>query len=125
MIIKRISACVALSCCLMSVHAASVDNATQQLQVLNSQIQAQLEAMQATQQKQMKDLNTQIQNQLKQMQTTLDSKINTMNAQIQKQMQTMNDTVQKQIKQVHDEKMQAPMPAPVGVTGGVKPNTKS
>jgi len=69
-----------------SAHIAFADdNVTQQIQVLNNQIQAQLKTMQAAQQKQLKDLNLQIQNQLKTMQTTLEQ----------------------QIKQVHEENKQS------------------
>jgi hypothetical protein len=96
------------SCWMLGTHIAFADNSTQQVQMLNSQIQAQLQTMQAAQQKQLKDLNIQIQNQLKQMQTTLDEKINTMNTQVQGQMKTMQNTLQQQIKQVRDEKSQVP-----------------
>lgn len=85
----------------------AADNTSQQIQMLNSQIQSQLQTMQATQQKQMKDLNTQIQAQLKEMQGTLDTKINTMNSQIQNQLKTVQDNLQKQVKQVHDENLKA------------------
>jgi DNA anti-recombination protein RmuC len=93
---------------MLGAHIAWADNSTQQVQMLNSQIQAQLQTMQAAQQKQLKDLNTQIQNQLKQMQTILDEKISTLNTQVQSQMKAMQTTLQQQIKQVHDEQSQSP-----------------
>jgi DNA anti-recombination protein RmuC len=92
---------------------ALADAASSQIQMLNSQIQAQLQQMQESQQKQLKTLNTQIQTQIKQLQSSLQDQMQTMNTSTQKQLQTMNTTLQQQIKQVHDEKVgssSAPVP---------------
>ena len=78
------------------------DNTSQQVQLLNSQIQSQLQQIQDVQQKQMKDLNKQIQNQLKQMQTTLEEKIKTMNDTTQTQIKTLQTSLQQQVKQIND-----------------------
>ncbi len=82
----------------------AADNTSQQIQMLNSQIQAQLQAMQATQQKQLTDLNKRQQDQMKTMQATLDDKINSLNTQLQDQMKTMQAALQQQIQQVQKGK---------------------
>lgn len=76
------------------------DNVSQQIQLLNSQIQAQLQTMQAEQQKQLVDLNKRLQEQMKTMQTTLDGKINQMNTQVQTQMKTLESGLKTEIQQV-------------------------
>ena len=55
--------------------ASADDNVSQQIQLLNSQIQAQIQKSQSDQQVQIKELNKQIQAQLKQMQTDLQAQI--------------------------------------------------
>ncbi|WP_133127419.1 hypothetical protein [Legionella nagasakiensis] len=83
------------------------DNVTKQIQLLNSQIQAQLQKIQADQQNQIKQLNTQIQTQLKQLQQQLQDQIQKVNTDTQKQMQTMQTTLENQIKQVQQQATQA------------------
>ena len=62
---KVLAASLLLGGLLNTAYAA--DNTSQQIQLLNSQIQAQLQKMQTDQQAQIKTLNTQIQTQIKQM----------------------------------------------------------
>ena len=95
-----VASLVYMGACNMSFAA---DNTSQQIQLLNSQIQAQLEKVQATQQKQLQTLNTQIQNQIKQMQTDLQAQIQKVNTQTQDQIKQVQTTLQQQIAQVQKE----------------------
>ncbi|AHE67388.1 hypothetical protein [Legionella oakridgensis] len=88
-------------------NAYADDNTTKQIQLLNSQIQAQLQKIQADQQNQIKQLNTQIQTQLKQLQQQLQDQIQQVNTDTQKQIQTLQTTLQNQIKQVQQQATQA------------------
>lgn len=77
-----------------SVCMAAEDSVSKQVQMLNSQIQAQLHQLQETQQKQMKDLNIKVQAQLQQMQTNLEAEIQKANTQNQAQFKQIHDSLQ-------------------------------
>jgi t-SNARE complex subunit (syntaxin) len=79
----------------------------QQIQMLNSQIQAQLQQMQETQQKQIADLNTQVQGQLKKMKDELSAQIATLNTNYQADLKKMQNDLQAQIKQVQSDVVKA------------------
>ncbi len=79
------------------------DDASKQIQMLNSQLQVQLQRLQETQQKQIQKLNKQLQSQLKDVQTKLQDEMKNMNTMTQKKMKKMQDNLQSQIKQVHEE----------------------
>ena len=79
---------------LSSVCMASDDNTAKQIQMLNSQIQAQLQQLQESQQKQIKELNVKIQAQLQQMQTNLEAEIQKVNTQNQAQFKKIQDNIQ-------------------------------
>lgn len=68
---------------------AADDNTSQQIQLLNSQIQAQLATLHNDQEKQIQTLNKQIQAQLKQMKSDLEEQI--------KQLQTGGEAVPKTV----------------------------
>lgn len=90
--------------CLASPMGTAADAAgAQQIQQLNSQIQAQLQQIQEAQQKQMKELNTKIQTQLKQIKTDLDASIAKVNTQNQTQLKQVQEALQAQIKQIQAE----------------------
>ncbi|MFZ4076431.1 MAG: hypothetical protein ACOYKA_00460 [Legionellaceae bacterium] len=89
-----------------SFGVCAADNTSAQIQMLNSQLQAQLQQMQDTQQKQIKELNTQLQKQLSTLQKDLQTKIETVNTQTQEQMKTLKADLEKQIMQVYDEATQ-------------------
>lgn len=73
---------------------AATDNVSQQIQLLNSQIQTQLQTIQSDQQKQIQTLNKQIQTQLKQTQTDLQAQIQKENAQTQAQIKELQTNLQ-------------------------------
>ena len=100
---KTILVPIILSMMTYALAGHAEDNTSDQIQMLNSQIQAQLQQMQETQQKELKELNMQLQTQLKKMQTDLQEKIQTLNTQTQEQMKTMQTELQTQIKQVYDD----------------------
>ncbi len=83
------------------------DNVSQQIQFLNSQIQAQFQKAQADQIKQNQALNTQLQLQLKQMHTDLQDQIQKMNAQTQDQIKQVQATLQQQIQVVQQQAIKA------------------
>lgn len=56
-------------------YAAQSNNASDQIQMLNQQIQAQMQKMQDDQQKQMQTMNTKLEAQIQQVQTTLQAQI--------------------------------------------------
>lgn len=91
---------IALLCLGVGSISSAADNTSQQIQLLNSQIQAQLQKMQADQQKQIQTLNTQLQGQIKQLQTTLEAEIQKGNTQSQAQIKQVQDNLEQQIKQV-------------------------
>ena len=69
----------------------AADNSSQQIQLLNSQIQVQLQTLQSTQQKQIQALNKQLQGQIKQVQTDLQAQIQKLNTQIQAQLKQLEN----------------------------------
>ena len=79
----------------------------QQVQMLNSQIQVQLQQMQETSQKQLADVNTKVQGQLKQMKDELSAQIATLNSNYQADLKKMQSDLQAQIKQVQSDAMKA------------------
>ena len=79
---------------------SSADSVSTQIQMLNSQIQAQLQKMQADQQKQTQTMNAQVQSQLKQMQSDLQDQIKKSSSQSQSQLKQVQDGLQKEIQQV-------------------------
>lgn len=83
------------------------DSVSQQIQLLNSQLQTQIQKVQADQQKQVQTMNTQVQAQLKQMQTDLQAQIQKVNAQTQAQMKQIQTTLQEQIKEVQKQAVQS------------------
>ena len=85
---------------------AANDNVSQQIQMLNSQIQAQMAKVQADQQKQILTFNTQMQAQIKQVQTELQAQIQKANAQTQSQIMLLQTTLQQQIKTVQQQATQ-------------------
>lgn len=87
-----------------SLSYGASDNISQQIQLLNSQIQGQLQKIQADQQKQMKQLNEQIQAQLAKLQTTLQEQIQQVNTQTQNQIKQVVSTLQQQIQDVQKNK---------------------
>jgi hypothetical protein len=56
-------------------YAAQTNNTSDQVQMLNQQIQAQMQKMQDDQQKQMQTMNTKLEAQIQQVQTTLQAQI--------------------------------------------------
>ena len=77
-----------------NVAYAADDSVSQQIQLLNSQIQTQLQTIQSDQQKQIQTLNKQIQAQLKQIQTDLQAQIQKGNAQTQAQIKELQTNLQ-------------------------------
>lgn len=75
------------------------DDVDKQIQQLNTQIQTQLQQIQALTQKQITTVNTQIQSQIQQMQADVQKQIATMNTQTQSQLQQLqisqNTAIQK------------------------------
>lgn len=84
--------------CMLSISsvcmAADGDNTAKQIQLLNSQIQAQLQQLQESQQKQIKELNVKVQAQLQQAQTNLEAEIQKANTQNQVQFKQIQDNIQ-------------------------------
>ncbi len=83
------------------------DNVSQQIQLLNTQIQMQFQKVNASQLKQNKDFNTQIQAQLKQMQTDLQDQIQKMNTQTQNQMKDLQASLQQQISDIQQQALKS------------------
>ena len=79
------------------------DNASKQMQMLNSQIQSQLQQMQEAQKKREKAEHSQTQAQLKKVQDDIQKQIKDSYDLTQKQLKTMQDTLQAQIKQIKKE----------------------
>lgn len=77
------------------------DSVSKQIQMLNSQIQAQLQQIQEAQKKTDKVFNDQIQAQLKQIQTDIQKQINEGYKKTQDQIKAVQDAMQKQIQQVN------------------------
>ena len=90
---KKIASFVFLLVGYHGVFAAN-DNTSDQIQLLNSQIQSQLQTMQSDQQKQIQALNKQVQTQLKQMQTDLQAQIQKANSQTQAQIKQLQTSLQ-------------------------------
>ena len=97
-----------LSCLSVNLYAADASSASQQVQLLNSQIQVQLQEMQQVQQKQVIELNTKLQAQLLKMQTTLEQQMQTMNQDLQAKMKTMQDNLTQQMQQLAGDKKKQP-----------------
>jgi gas vesicle protein len=79
------------------------DDASKQVQMLNSQLQVQLKALQKSQQTQIQTLNKQLQTQLKTMQSTLEAQITDLNNKTEAKMKSLEASLEAQIKQVHEE----------------------
>ena len=94
-----------VSGCMMIVSSTwgYADDASKQIQMLNSQLQVQLQRLQETQQKQVQKLNTQLQAQLKEVQTKLQDEMKKMNTMTQTKMKKMQEDLQSQIKQLHED----------------------
>lgn len=103
---KQFKCSLLLASFVLSFGTCAADNTSAQIQMLNSQLQAQLQQMQDTQQKQIKELNTQLQKQLSTLQKDLQTKIETVNTQTQEQIKTLKTDLEKQIMQVYDEATQ-------------------
>lgn len=83
-----------------NITYADSNNVSQQIQFLNSQIQAQLQKIQVDQQNQILAMNKQVQMQLKQMQTDLQAQIQSANAQNQEQLKQLHAAMQVQLKNI-------------------------
>ncbi len=83
------------------------DDASKQIQMLNTQIQAQLQQIQEAQKKHDKDFNTQIQTQLKQLQSDIQKEISDGYNKTQDQIKKVQDTFQAQIKQISEDVQKA------------------
>lgn len=79
------------------------ENTTEQVQLLNTQIQSQLQKIQASTQTQLKQLNTQIQAQMKQLQSDLQTKMQTLQTQTQTQLKQLQESLQKELTKVHEQ----------------------
>ena len=90
-------------CAATNLAHADDANVSQQIQLLNSQIQAQFQKIKAEQQNQIKTLNSKVQAQLKQMQTDLQTQIQKANALNQDQIKQLQTSFQQQLNQVHQE----------------------
>ena len=91
---------VALLCIGACSMGYAADNTSQQIQLLNSQIQAQLQKIQADEKKQIDANNASIQAQLKKLQTDLQAQLVANNAKSQDQLKQMQTTLQQQIVQM-------------------------
>lgn len=98
---KSVLAGIILSVSFLPAYAA--EGVSQQVQKLNSQLQAQMKTMQETEQKQLQTLNETIQTQLKEMQHRYQVQMQELNQYMNKKMKSMQKELQAQIKQVHDE----------------------
>lgn len=107
---KKIITLVVCSCLTGGIVSKGYaeNDATKQVQLLNSQIQAQFQQIQASQQAQIKTLNDQIQTQIKQMQTELQAQIQKVNTTAQEQIKLVQTTLQQQIQQVQKEAAHIP-----------------
>lgn len=85
-----------------ATKATYAENTSEQIQLLNSQIQSQLQKNQATTQAQIKQLNTQIQTQLKQIQSDFQNKLEKLSTQTEAQLKQVQESLQKQIIQVNE-----------------------
>lgn len=83
-----------------NITYADSNNVSQQIQLLNSQIQAQLQKVQVDQQNQILAMNKQVQMQLKQMQTDLQAQIQSANAQNQEQLKQLHAAMQVQLQNI-------------------------
>lgn len=79
------------------------DNVSKQIELLNSQIQAQLEGLHADHQKQLDVLNKQLQAQLKSVQSHLEAEIKKSNAISQTQIKQVQTNLQKQIQDIQKQ----------------------
>lgn len=102
------------------IASADSDSVSQQIQLLNSQIQAQFQKVQSEQQSQIQTLNKQIQTQLKQMQTDLQAQIEKANTITQEQLKQLETGLQTRIKTVQ----QAPIPQQAPLTQPTVANPK-
>lgn len=93
---------------LVGASNAGGSDVSQQIQMLNSQIQAQLQKMQADQQKLNQTFNAQVQGQLKQMQTELQDQIKKASAESQSQLKQVQAGLEQEIQQVHKAVTAAP-----------------
>jgi ElaB/YqjD/DUF883 family membrane-anchored ribosome-binding protein len=91
-----------LFCGLMHTAAYAVDDASKQVQMLNTQIQSQLQQIQENQKNVDKNLNAEIQGQLKKMQSDLQKQIDDGYYKTQNQIKAVQDALQQQIMQVND-----------------------
>lgn len=89
--------------CLCSGDGFADNGSSQQIQMLNSQIQAQMQQMQEIQQKQVKEMNLKIQAQLKELQSTLQDQIQKVNTQNQTALKQLKDSFQAEINQLQDQ----------------------
>lgn len=87
----------------LSTASVYADDASKQIQMLNSQLQVQLQRIQETQQEQIQKLNKQLQDQLKDVQTKLQDQIQQVNKTTQDKMKEMQEKLQAEIKQVHED----------------------
>jgi hypothetical protein len=81
-----------------NIAYAESSNVSQQIQLLNSQIQTQLQKVQADQQRQILAMNKQVQMQFAQMQKDLQAQVQSANAQNQEQLKQLQVAMQNQFK---------------------------
>ena len=93
---------------LVGASNAGSGDVSQQIQMLNSQIQAQLQKMQADQQKLNQTFNAQVQAQLKQMQSQLQDQIKKASDQSTSQLKQVQAGLEQEIQQVHKAATAAP-----------------
>jgi gas vesicle protein len=100
----RMITCGFVAGCVMIFSSAlfAADSTSKQIQMLNSQLQVQLQRLQASQEKQLQTLNKQLQAQLQDTQKKLQSQIDTLNKTTQAQMKELKKSLETQIKQVHE-----------------------
>lgn len=79
------------------------NNVSQQIQLLNSQIQTQLQRIQASQQESITQLNKQIQTQLKQIESNFEAEMQKLNSQTEAQIKKIEASLQGEIKQLQQE----------------------
>ena len=103
-VMLSLSSLLLVSMC--QITYAGSDNASQQIQMLNSQIQVQLQKIQSDQQKQIQTLNSQLQAQIKQMHTDFQAQIIKSNTQTQEQLKHVQTTLEQQIKMVQQQGIQ-------------------
>ncbi len=111
------------------------DDASKQMQLLNSQLQVQLQAMQKAQQAQIKQLNKQLQAEMKTVQEKLEAEIKAIDTTTNKKLNSMQARFQAEIKAIHEAvltggelpKASTNMPsneAPETITDGSTGNTE-